>query len=231
MSRTDVLRASPPMFESRLLDALSRVHPAVPILIFLPGRSCCCSPGAFARRACPSTLGLFGGRLRAVDAVRVLAAPARLPLRARGRPRRAHALDHPRRPPRPPERPAAPGDAARREHPAGRVVFGADLPDLRRTLRARPRRGLLRRLPGVRHDALLPAPLPPARTPRRGCSASATCATTSRTTPRASGSARPTGTRSSAPPPRGQTAAVRAMSGIPRTVAGAARTCARGRGV
>jgi dihydroceramide fatty acyl 2-hydroxylase len=34
--RTDVLRASPPMFESRLLDACSRVHPAVPILIFLP---------------------------------------------------------------------------------------------------------------------------------------------------------------------------------------------------
>jgi dihydroceramide fatty acyl 2-hydroxylase len=34
--RTDVLRASPPMFESRLLDALSRVHPAVPILIFVP---------------------------------------------------------------------------------------------------------------------------------------------------------------------------------------------------
>jgi hypothetical protein len=35
-SRTDVLRASPPMFESRLLDALSRVHPAVPVLIFGP---------------------------------------------------------------------------------------------------------------------------------------------------------------------------------------------------
>jgi sterol desaturase/sphingolipid hydroxylase (fatty acid hydroxylase superfamily) len=35
-SRRDVLRASPPMFESRALDALSRVHPAVPILIFLP---------------------------------------------------------------------------------------------------------------------------------------------------------------------------------------------------
>jgi sterol desaturase/sphingolipid hydroxylase (fatty acid hydroxylase superfamily) len=34
--RTDVLRASPPMFESRVLDALSRVHPAVPALIFLP---------------------------------------------------------------------------------------------------------------------------------------------------------------------------------------------------
>jgi sterol desaturase/sphingolipid hydroxylase (fatty acid hydroxylase superfamily) len=36
-SRTDVLRASPPMFESRVLDALSRVHPVVPLLIFLPG--------------------------------------------------------------------------------------------------------------------------------------------------------------------------------------------------
>src|SRR5258708_32182854 len=36
VSRSDVLRDSPPMFESRVLDALSRVHPAVPILIFLP---------------------------------------------------------------------------------------------------------------------------------------------------------------------------------------------------
>ncbi|MGO9248510.1 MAG: sterol desaturase family protein [Solirubrobacteraceae bacterium] len=35
-SRTDVLRASPPMFESRLLDACSRVHPLVPVLIFGP---------------------------------------------------------------------------------------------------------------------------------------------------------------------------------------------------
>ena len=35
-SRSDVLRASPPMFESRVLDSLSRVHPAVPVLIFGP---------------------------------------------------------------------------------------------------------------------------------------------------------------------------------------------------
>src|SRR5450759_1174177 len=35
-SRTDVLRASPPMFDSRALDALSRVHPAVPVVIFWP---------------------------------------------------------------------------------------------------------------------------------------------------------------------------------------------------
>ncbi len=36
LTRTDVLRASPPMFESRVLDALSRVHPIVPVLIFGP---------------------------------------------------------------------------------------------------------------------------------------------------------------------------------------------------
>jgi sterol desaturase/sphingolipid hydroxylase (fatty acid hydroxylase superfamily) len=35
-SRTEVFRASPPMFESRWLDALSRVHPAVVPLIFGP---------------------------------------------------------------------------------------------------------------------------------------------------------------------------------------------------
>ncbi len=34
--RTDVLKASPPMFESRLLDACSRVHPTVPVLVFGP---------------------------------------------------------------------------------------------------------------------------------------------------------------------------------------------------
>ena len=34
--RTDVLKASPRMFESDFLDRLSRVHPAVPVIIFLP---------------------------------------------------------------------------------------------------------------------------------------------------------------------------------------------------
>ena len=36
MTRTEMLKASPPMFESRLLDACSRVHPAVPVVLFLP---------------------------------------------------------------------------------------------------------------------------------------------------------------------------------------------------
>ena len=34
--RADVLRASPRMFDSDLLDKLSRVHPAVPVIIFVP---------------------------------------------------------------------------------------------------------------------------------------------------------------------------------------------------
>ena len=35
-SRTERLRASPPMFENRWLDRLSRVHPATPLVIYLP---------------------------------------------------------------------------------------------------------------------------------------------------------------------------------------------------
>jgi dihydroceramide fatty acyl 2-hydroxylase len=35
-SRADTLRASPRMFDSDLLDKLSRVHPAVPPILFLP---------------------------------------------------------------------------------------------------------------------------------------------------------------------------------------------------
>ena len=36
MRRTDYLKASPPMFQSRLLDKFTRVHPAVPVLIYGP---------------------------------------------------------------------------------------------------------------------------------------------------------------------------------------------------
>jgi dihydroceramide fatty acyl 2-hydroxylase len=36
MRRTDHLKASPPMFESRLLDRFTRVHPAVPVIIYGP---------------------------------------------------------------------------------------------------------------------------------------------------------------------------------------------------
>jgi dihydroceramide fatty acyl 2-hydroxylase len=36
MDRTEELRASPPMFNSALLDRFTRVHPAVPVLIYAP---------------------------------------------------------------------------------------------------------------------------------------------------------------------------------------------------
>ncbi len=36
MNRTEALKASPPMFESRWLDACSRVHPSVPVILFAP---------------------------------------------------------------------------------------------------------------------------------------------------------------------------------------------------
>ena len=36
MRRTDFLKASPPMFQSRLLDRFTRVHPVVPVLIYAP---------------------------------------------------------------------------------------------------------------------------------------------------------------------------------------------------
>ena len=35
-TRTEALKASPPMFESRWLDACSRVHPSVPVILFAP---------------------------------------------------------------------------------------------------------------------------------------------------------------------------------------------------
>ena len=82
--RTDVLRASPPMFESRILDALSRVHPAVPILIFLPAIALLFAWG-LSLTSVPLAIGLFALGYAIWSAVRVLAAPPRLPLRARGR--------------------------------------------------------------------------------------------------------------------------------------------------
>ena len=36
MRRTDELKASPPMFDSPWLDRFTRVHPAVPVLLFGP---------------------------------------------------------------------------------------------------------------------------------------------------------------------------------------------------
>ena len=36
MQRSELLKASPPMFESKLLDRFTRVHPAVPVMLYTP---------------------------------------------------------------------------------------------------------------------------------------------------------------------------------------------------
>jgi dihydroceramide fatty acyl 2-hydroxylase len=59
-NRTDLLRASPPMFESRLLDALSRVHPAVPVIIFAPVITAF-TAWSLSNVSLLVTLGLFAG--------------------------------------------------------------------------------------------------------------------------------------------------------------------------
>ena len=202
-SRTDVLRASPPMFESRMLDALSRVHPVRAGADLRARNRRAGGVGPVRSQRAASMFGAGHWRLCAVDAVRVLAAPDRLPLRARGRARSAHALDHPRRPPRPPERPAAPGDAAGRERAAGGArVRGCSICSSESDYAPGARRGLLRRLPRLRHDPLLPAPLPPARPPRADAARAPHAPPLPGRHARASGSAPLTGTRSSAPPAR-----------------------------
>lgn len=58
--RSDVLKASPRMFDSELLDRLSRVHPAVPPVIFLPAIAVLLALGA--RHATPlAVVGLVAG--------------------------------------------------------------------------------------------------------------------------------------------------------------------------
>ena len=56
-TRTEVLKASPRMFESEVLDRLSRVHPAVPVVIFVPAIGILAS-FAFARLSPLAAIGL-----------------------------------------------------------------------------------------------------------------------------------------------------------------------------
>ena len=159
-TRTDALRASPRMFDSNLLDFFSRVHPSVPVIIFVPAIVVLSVLG-LEHVSALAFVGALRRRLPDVDALRVLAAPDRLPLRTRGRDRRPPSLDHPRRASRPSQRPDEARDASRRERPGRRDHHRRALPHLRRSLRPRARRRLRDGLPRLRHDPLLPAPLQP----------------------------------------------------------------------
>ena len=139
------------------------------------------------------------GGLWAVDADRVLAAPHRLSLRARGRPRSQAALADPRRAPRASQRSQPARHAAQRVDPAG-----GDLPRrLPRASSARRRGSRCRRASWSATSSTTRCTGTCTTASRAagsgGACASCTCATTSRTTPAASGSARPTGTASSTP--------------------------------
>jgi sterol desaturase/sphingolipid hydroxylase (fatty acid hydroxylase superfamily) len=57
--RSELLKASPRMFDSDLLDKLSRVHPAVPVVIYLPEIAVLLALAVSAEGA-PSSLGLIG---------------------------------------------------------------------------------------------------------------------------------------------------------------------------
>jgi len=59
--RTEVLEASPRMFESDRLDRASRVHPAVPVLVFLPAILILMALGADALGAGPAAAWALGG--------------------------------------------------------------------------------------------------------------------------------------------------------------------------
>jgi sterol desaturase/sphingolipid hydroxylase (fatty acid hydroxylase superfamily) len=59
--RTDVLKASPRMFDSDLLDRLSRVHPFVPVVIFLPAISLLAGHAIAASGALAAIAWIAGG--------------------------------------------------------------------------------------------------------------------------------------------------------------------------
>ena len=60
MDRTEQLKASPPLFESPLLDRFTRVHPVVPLLIYVPVIAVLALTGA-ERVGAGSALGLLLG--------------------------------------------------------------------------------------------------------------------------------------------------------------------------
>ena len=163
-SRTDVLRASPPMFESRLLDACSRVHPLVPVLIFGPAIAVLVA-WSLANESVAVTIALaIGGyglwTLFEYWLHRIVfhfepdhGIGARLHWIIHG----IHH-EHPNDPLRLVMPPAV-------SVPLGAIVFGLLYLAFGSSYAPGAGSRVLRRISGVRHDPLLPAPLHPARAP------------------------------------------------------------------
>jgi sterol desaturase/sphingolipid hydroxylase (fatty acid hydroxylase superfamily) len=60
-TRSEVLRASPPIFEWQALDRLTRVHPVVPAAIFVPVIASCAVLAAVDMSGLEAALGVVGG--------------------------------------------------------------------------------------------------------------------------------------------------------------------------
>ena len=63
LSRSELMRASPRMFDSDLLDKLSRVHPSVPPILFLPEITFMLVEGLIRGAGWLTVLYLLGGYL------------------------------------------------------------------------------------------------------------------------------------------------------------------------
>ena len=193
------------MFDNPILERLSRVHPIVPPLIYLPvivvpagaARSDAQDLAGRRRSSACSSLGLV-----VLVADRVPAAPLRLPPRARQRVGPAAALHHPRRSPRLPARPDAARDAARRSASRSRssFFFGFRARARARVVAARVR-GLPARLPDLRHERTTTSTITARRTGSAWRCAATTTATTSSSPTAASASPRRSGTACSARSP------------------------------
>ena len=179
-ARTQDLKASPPMFKSPWLDRLTRVHPAVPVLLYLPVIVVLFVTGAgrlgFGYAVALALGGYATWTLTEYWLHRIVfhfepeeGIGARLHWMIHG----VHH-DHPNDPLRLVMPPSA-------SVPLAVAFLRAVLARAGRGRRDGVRRRLPRRLPRVRHGPLPRAPPPPATAWGASC-ASCTCATTSRTT-------------------------------------------------
>ena len=111
MRRTDQLKASPPMFDSPWLDRFTRVHPAVPVVLFGPVIVLLLALG-IDRAGFWNSVGLVVGGYAVWTLTEYWLHRVVFHFEPENGPRRAAALDDPRRAPRSPERPEAAGHAA-----------------------------------------------------------------------------------------------------------------------
>ncbi len=177
MSASVQERPAPPetcqMFETPLIERFSRIHPAAPFVFWLPGAGLRRLPGLVTMGGGEPPNPLASGTSVPAFAALLVAGALlwtfaeytlhRWVFHYTGpRPwQRRMFFVAPRRPPRLPPGRGPPGDAARREHPAGRRRSTRSSSSCARAgAGGAALRGVRARLPGVRRHPLRRAPLP-----------------------------------------------------------------------